>query len=207
MNKYSVYLESPSKRIFDLVVAFFGLLFAIPVFAVICLVLFFSQGPPIIFKQKRTGYKGKTFLIYKFRSMIMEAESRKKSLKKLNEVGGPVFKITDDPRFTGVGKILSKIGLDELPQLINVLKGEMSIVGPRPLPLNEADRLSQTDFKRHIAKPGITSEWVTNGSHDMSFQKWMKLDGEYLEKANFFLDLEIAIKTIFLILKFMLKLF
>lgn len=204
--KGAEYLDSFTKRFFDLVFGIFVIILMSPLFLFITVMLFVSQGSPIFFKQKRTGKDGKTFNIYKFRSMYPGSENKQKSLQKLNEVGFPVFKISDDPRFTRIGKILSKTGLDEFPQLINVIKGEMSMVGPRPLPVNEAAQLNKTQFKRHRAKPGITSEWVVGGSHDMTFKKWMILDADYLANASLQKDISILLKTAKLVAGFVLKL-
>ena len=132
--------------------------------------------------------------------MIKNAEKLKNKYKRLNQADGPVFKIYDDPRFTKIGKILSKLGLDELPQLINVLKGEMSLVGPRPLPVDEAKKLTKEQKIREMVRPGITSTWVIEGSHRLSFKKWMQLDKEYVENATFLKDLKIIIKTVFMLL-------
>jgi len=133
--------------------------------------------------------------------MNNNAESEKHKYLKLNEANGPVFKIKNDPRFTNFGKYLSYTGLDELPQIINVLKGEMSIVGPRPLPDHEYLKLRKKYRTRNFVKPGITSLWVVSGSHRLSFEKWMSLDMEYIKGANLLLDLKIILETILIPLK------
>jgi lipopolysaccharide/colanic/teichoic acid biosynthesis glycosyltransferase len=138
--------------------------------------------------------------------MIPNAERIKPRLKKQNQADGLVFKIRDDPRFTKFGKLLSRTGLDELPQMINVLKGEMSMVGPRPLPVKEAFRLTREQKIRELVKPGITSSWVIGGSHKLSFKKWMSLDRKYVENATFVSDLSIIKDTVILIGNFILKL-
>lgn len=137
--------------------------------------------------------------------MVPNAERIKSRYKKLNEADGPVFKIRDDPRFTKFGKILSRTGLDELPQMINVIKGEMSVVGPRPLPVKEAKKLTKEQKIRELVKPGITSSWVTHGSHKLTFKKWMSLDKKYIEKATLVSDLSIIKDTVILIGNFILK--
>lgn len=172
-----------------------------PFFLIAFLAVKLTSKGPFLFKQKRVGKNGHPFIIYKIRSMIENAESLQKGITKLNEADGPVFKIRNDPRFTYIGKILSRSGLDEIPQLINIIKGEMSFVGPRPLPISEANNIPQKYNKRLTVKPGITSLWVINGTHNLSFDEWMQLDLEYLKKKNIFLDLSISIITIFLIVK------
>jgi len=155
---------------------------------------------------KSVGKNGKVFKIIKFRTMISGADKFQKKYKDLNESDGPVFKIRNDPRFTTFGKILSNTGLDELPQFINVLKGDMSIVGPRPLPVEEAGKLSITQKIRESINPGITSNWVVQGSHKMKFNEWMKLDCEYVRSASFFSDISIMLQTVLLIVHFILML-
>lgn len=129
------------------------------------------------------------------------SEKKQNRYKKLNVADGPVFKIFNDPRFTKIGKFLSTYGLDELPQLMNVLKNDMSIVGPRPLPVNEAEKLSEYQRVRQLVKPGITSLWVINGSHRLSFNEWMALDKKYVSYSSFGGDVSIIIKTILLLLR------
>ncbi|HRN70625.1 MAG TPA: sugar transferase, partial [Candidatus Woesebacteria bacterium] len=124
-----------------------------------------------------------------------------------NQADGPVFKIQDDPRYTKIGKILSRIGLDELPQLINIVKGEMAFVGPRPLPLQEANQIPSRYHKRFSVLPGITSTWVVNGSHKLSFTEWMELDVLYVKNRSIFLDISISVKTIFLLFHSFFRLF
>lgn len=127
--------------------------------------------------------------------MIVGAEAQKRFLEHLNEAKGPVFKIKNDPRYTKFGKILANTGLDELPQLFNVLKGEMSLVGPRPLPLYEANKLSKKEKVRNSIKPGITSSWVVEGAHKLKFKDWMELDQKYVENGSFREDLRILYLT------------
>lgn len=127
--------------------------------------------------------------------MKVGAERLQERYFHLNEADGPVFKIRNDPRFVGTGRLLARTGLDETPQLINVIRGEMSLVGPRPLPIKEAKKLTQTQKVRELIKPGITSSWVVEGSHSLKFKKWMQLDKEYVLKAHFLKDLAILFKT------------
>ena len=191
----SNYNKSQTKDLFSLFII-------LPIFPIIvtCLgsiaiVSFFFCGLPIFFTQKRVGKNGSIFKMYKFRTMIKDAEKLQSKYKKLNEADGPVFKIRDDPRYTKFGKILSRTGLDELPQILNVLKGEMCLVGPRPLPVYEAKKLTKTQNIRLLVKPGITSSWIVNGHHKHAFSDWMKLDKEYVQNANLLTDLKILYKT------------
>jgi lipopolysaccharide/colanic/teichoic acid biosynthesis glycosyltransferase len=137
--------------------------------------------------------------------MVANAARIQSRYKKMNEADGPVFKIRDDPRFTKFGKLLSRTGFDELPQMINVLRGEMSIVGPRPLPINEVHKLTAKQRIRELVKPGVTSSWVIAGSHELSFKEWMDLDRKYVEKASLTGDLLIILKTIILMGGYILK--
>lgn len=169
-------------------------------------VKFTSRGP-FIFKQKRIGKDKKIFTMYKVRTMVWNAESLKKKYMKQNEVDGPVFKIKDDPRYTKFGKVLSYTGLDELPQLINIIKGEMAFVGPRPLPVNEALRIPKKYRKRFDILSGVTSPWVLKGQHALSFNKWMELDLEYIDKRAKMYDIRVSLETLVLILKLIWKKF
>ncbi len=128
--------------------------------------------------------------------MRVGAKDQQQSLRHLNEADGPVFKIRDDPRFTKIGKFLARIGLDELPQLINVIKGEMSLVGPRPLPVAEAIKLNQSQKIRELINPGITSSWAIKGTHSMKFNEWMRLDKQHILKASLLSDINILFKTL-----------
>lgn len=154
-----------------------------------------------IFKQTRIGKDGKPFLMFKFRTMRLGAEEEKIRYLNLNEADGPVFKIKDDPRFTKFGKILAYTGIDELPQLINIIRGEMSLVGPRPLPVDEEREIpSQWRQKRNSVKPGITSSWAINGTHSLSFSEWMELDMQDICNKSIFYDAMIIFKTFWLLL-------
>ena len=159
-----------------------------------------SKGP-FIFVQKRTGKNSKPFNIYKFRTMIENAEELKGKYSSLNEASGPVFKIRDDPRYTPFGKFLAHSALDELPQLINIIKGEMAFVGPRPLPVNEAEMIPKKYNARYTVLPGLTSPWVIKGGHSLSLDQWMKLDCEYVKIKNPLLDTYIILQTVVLLLK------
>lgn len=179
--------------------AFILLLFLIslPIQCFIGVILLLTSGFPIFFIQKRSGKSGKSFIIYKFRTMSVTAEEEQCSLKKSNEASGPVFKIYNDPRFFPFGKFLSHTGLDELPQLFNVLKGDMSLIGPRPLPTSEARKLKKWQQERHRIKPGIISPWIFNGYHSTSFEKWMKSDIEYTKNKSLSNDITLFAKAIY----------
>ena len=164
-----------------------------------------TSNGPFIFKQRRMGKNKRIFTMYKVRTMVQNAERLKRRYIKLNEVDGPVFKIKDDPRFTGFGKILSYTGLDELPQLINIIKGEMAFVGPRPLPVDEAKKVPQKYQKRFNVLPGVTSPWVLKGQHNLDFKKWMELDVEYTDERSKMYDLRISLATIILIIKLIFR--
>lgn len=193
---YSLYI----KQILDLLFAFLCLLFFSPFFLFISILIKLDSKGPMIFKQKRVGKNGKIFIIYKFRTMVKEAEKLKEKYRHLNEADGPVFKIKNDPRFTKFGKLLARSGLDELPQLINVLRGEMSVVGPRPLPKDEAQKINHKIRKiRESVLPGITSIWIVNGKHKLGFDRWMKSDQDYVENVNFCRDLSVMAKTVHVI--------
>lgn len=185
----------------DLVFVFIGLILMLPFWCFIVLVIIVTSGPPIFFEQLRAGKDKKPFKIVKFRTMVSGSEKMQRNLERLNEVDGPVFKIKNDPRFTKFGKILSSTGLDEMPQLLNILRGEMSLIGPRPLPLAEFSRLTPTQKIRSEIKPGITSLWVVQGLHSLTFSEWMKLDRDYIRTASLKLDLKIIWRTVKVILR------
>jgi len=178
------------------VFTFLGIILFIPAITIVATLIKLTSKGPILFKQKRVGQNGRIFEILKFRTMRVGAEKQKARFKHLNEADGPVFKIHDDPRYTPFGGFLAHTGLDELPQLINVLNGEMSLVGPRPLPIYEANKLSKVQRIRELVTPGLTSSWVIKGSHSITFREWMKLDREYVENASFAIDLNILSTTI-----------
>lgn len=188
-------------------IAIIFLFFTSPILMLLYLVVKFSSKGSFIFKQKRAGKNKKVFTIYKIRTMVEGAEMEKKKLQKLNEGDGPVFKIREDPRYTKFGKFISHTGLDELPQLVNIIKGEMSFVGPRPLPIEEAKKIPKKYQLRFSILPGITSPWVVKGSHKLSFKEWMDLDLIYIKNKSLWYDLKISTGTVFLMLKaLMLKL-
>lgn len=177
------------------------LILATPIMLILYIVMYVSTGSPVIFKQLRIGKKGKPFTMYKFRTMVVNAESEKRKLLKLNESDGPTFKINNDPRFTQFGRILSRTGLDELPQFINIIKGDMNLIGPRPFPVDEARLVPQKYKIRETVLPGIISPWVVSGMHEMKFDEWMKLDKKYIQEANATSNLIITLKSCKLIIR------
>jgi exopolysaccharide biosynthesis polyprenyl glycosylphosphotransferase len=190
--------QSVAKHALDFVGAFVLLtVFAIPMLIVGLLIRFSSPGPAL-FRQQRAGLNGRPFTMLKFRTMITDAEQRKHELAVLNEMSGPVFKVTNDPRVTRVGRILRKFSIDEFPQIINVLKGEMSLVGPRPLPVDEVRRFDDLAHRRRLSvKPGITCLWQVSGRNDVrDFRDWVRLDLEYIDNWSLWLDLKILFRTI-----------
>lgn len=199
------YHYSFQKRLFDITLSLPGFIFFSPVLVAIAIIITISSRGPVFFVQERVGKDGKTFKIIMFRTMYKGAQKDQVKYSHLNEADGPVFKIKDDPRFVGVGKYLTRSGLDELPQFVNVIKGEMSLVGPRPLPVAEAKKLTKKDKVRELIKPGMTSLWVVEGAHSLSFKKWMKLDRTYVQKASLLEDILILIKTVSRLPKLLLE--
>lgn len=184
------------KRMLDVVLSSILLLVLCPVFLIIAVCIKATSRGPVFFTQERVGLNKRTFRMMKFRSMRDDAEQMRDSIIHLNEVDGPVFKIQNDPRVTGVGKFLRRTSLDELPQLINVLRGEMSLVGPRPPLADEVDRYEWMFRKRLSVKPGMTCIWQISGRSDVSFARWMRMDQDYVENWSLWLDMQILLKTI-----------
>ena len=181
------------------------LFLTLPLCLVICLAIVCVSGFPIFFLQKRIGYKGKVFTMYKFRTMNIDSEKLQAKYKTKNEANGPVFKIYNDPRFTGVGKFLSHTGLDELPQLWNILLGNMALFGPRPLPVSESRKLLEWQKKRYEVKPGIISPWVLQGYHRQTFDEWMKNDCQYVQKKNMWYDAKLFFASCVFMLKLLFR--
>ena len=185
------------KRVFDIIVSSVMILLFSPIFLIITALIYLDDGGPALFVQKRVGMRKKHFNLYKFRSMVKNAEQLQADLEKENEIDGAAFKITDDPRITKIGALLRKTSLDELPQLFNVLIGNMSLVGPRPLPLRDYEQFYQHSHRRRFSiKPGITGLWQISGRNDIDFEEWMKLDLSYIDNWDLWLDFMILLKTI-----------
>ena len=190
------------KRAFDFMVSLTLIVLLSPVFLIAAVLIKLTSRGPVFFAQNRLGLNKRRFKIFKFRTMVPDAEKKMKEIEHLNEVSGPVFKIKNDPRITGVGKFLRKTSIDELPQLFNVLSGDMSLVGPRPLPVRDYEGFSEDWQRRRFSvRPGITCIWQVGGRSSISFEKWMELDLQYIDKWSLWLDFQILLKTIPAVLK------
>ncbi|OXL97436.1 sugar transferase [Bacillus sp. KbaL1] len=184
------------KRCIDCIGALCGILLLFPVFLIVSLMIKYEDPKgPVLFKQIRVGRNGKEFNMYKFRSMVTDAEERLNDILKYNEVSGAMFKMKEDPRVTKIGKFIRKTSLDELPQLINVLKGEMSLVGPRPPLVREVREYDSYDMQRLMIVPGCTGLWQVSGRSSLSFKDMVELDITYINKMSFLFDLIIIFKT------------
>jgi lipopolysaccharide/colanic/teichoic acid biosynthesis glycosyltransferase len=188
-----------SKRIFDIILCNILLVISIPFFSVVATLIKITSSGPVFFLQKRCGKNGMEFNMYKFRTMIKDAETLKKKLQ--SDVDGPMFKMKNDPRITSIGRFLRRWSLDELPQLFNVLKGEMSLVGPRPLSNDEMTRNNEWKEIRLSVKPGVTGLWQITGKSSGKFSDWIKYDTEYVKKRSLFFDFKILSLTITAVLK------
>nr|WP_195263755.1 sugar transferase [Clostridium sp. 1001275B_160808_H3] len=188
-----------SKRVIDIIGSFTGLVLLSPILIIVGILIKFESKGPIVFTQKRVGKDGKEFDMYKLRSMVINAEEIKEKLKEQNEMSGPMFKMKDDPRITKVGKFIRKTSIDELPQLVNVLKGDMSLVGPRPSLPNEVKEFETWMLKRLNVKPGLTCYWQVSGRNNIDFEDWMKLDIKYVNERSFLLDIKLIFKTFFVL--------
>lgn len=194
-NENKVYLFL--KRLIDIVGSGLGILILMPVFLIIGILIKLEDPKgSVFFSQKRNGLNGKEFNMYKFRSMVHNAEDLLESLMSKNEMDGPVFKIKDDPRITKIGKFIRKTSLDELPQLFNVLKGDMSLVGPRPPIPREVIQYNTYQFQRLSVKPGITCYWQISGRNNIDFDEWVELDLKYIKERNLFKDIYIILMTL-----------
>ena len=187
------------KRGIDIICSSIGLIVLSPILVIIAIIIKLDSSGPIIFKQERVGYKGRRFFMYKFRSMVVNAEELKEKLHEKNEMSGPMFKMKEDPRITKVGKFIRKTSIDELPQLVNVLKGEMSLVGPRPSLPKEVDKFEPWMLKRLEVKPGLTCYWQVQGRNDIGFEDWMRLDCKYVDDRCTLLDMKLIFKTFFVL--------
>ena len=184
------------KRIMDILLSLAGLIVLSPLLLVVALVIRVSSHGPVLFAQERVGMNKRLFKLYKFRSMYVDAEKRRGELEYLNEMDGPVFKIKNDPRVTPIGRIIRKTSIDELPQLLNVLRGQMSLVGPRPPLLAEVERYDWRYRRRLSIKPGITCLWQISGRNEITFKQWMEMDKAYIDNWSLWLDIKILAKTI-----------
>jgi len=185
------------KRLLDITVAACALLVFAPILLVAAIGIKLSSPGPVFFLQERLGISKRRFKIYKFRTMVPNAEKLMAALEKDNEATGPVFKMKNDPRITRFGRALRKSSIDELPQLFNVLKGDMSLVGPRPLPVRDYEGFNEDWQRRRFSvKPGITCLWQVNGRSGISFDQWMLLDLQYMDEWSLWLDLKILAKTV-----------
>ncbi|ELC8443049.1 sugar transferase [Clostridium perfringens] len=188
------------KRVIDILGATLGLIILSPLFMIVAIAIKLEDSKgSVLFSQKRVGLYGNKFYMYKFRSMVSNAEELKTKLMAQNEMSGPMFKMKHDPRITKVGKFIRKTSIDELPQLINVLKGEMSLVGPRPSLPKEVAQFEPWMMKRLEVKPGITCYWQVMGRNDIDFEDWMKLDVKYVHDRNLWLDIKLIFKTFFVL--------
>jgi exopolysaccharide biosynthesis polyprenyl glycosylphosphotransferase len=194
----SVSWELLIKRAIDIVMSAALLILAFPVMAILALLIRFTSAGPIIFSQNRSGLHGRSFRMYKFRTMVTNAEQARAELEARNEMTGPVFKVKNDPRITPIGHLLRRTSLDELPQLWNVLRGEMSIVGPRPLPLYETANFNDVTQRRRMSvRPGLTCLWQVRGRNKITdFKDWVSLDLEYIDRWSLLLDLQILCRTV-----------
>lgn len=189
------------KRALDVAVSLAGLILLSPLFLIVALAIKHDSPGPVLFRQKRAGVDEKVFICYMFRSMYQDSEQRQEELERLNEADGPVFKIKEDPRVTKVGRFLRRWSIDELPQLINVLKGEMSVVGPRPLPMRDFERMGELHKRRLAAIPGMSGYWQISGRSKLSFEEMVRLDLYYIENWSLSFDLKIILKTLGAVLR------
>jgi len=189
------------KRFFDMVLSVLALVMLSPLFLIVAIAIKAEDGGPVIFSQERTGLNGKTFQMYKFRTMCPDAPKLHQQMLKDNEADGPVFKIKNDPRITKVGKFLRKTSIDELPQLVNILQNEMSIVGPRPLATYEAVKCNAYQNQRLLVKPGLTCYWQCSGRSDIPFSQWIEMDLRYIREASLWTDFKIICKTVVFVVR------
>ena len=186
-----------SKRCLDVALAFVAIVMLLPLFAIVAAAVAIDSGWPPLYGQTRVGLNGRRFRMWKFRTMVKDAERLQARLESLNEVQGPVFKITRDPRVTTVGRVLRRTSIDELPQLFNVLNGDMSLVGPRPLPIRDVLRFTRSsDMRRFSVRPGLTGLWQVSGRSRLDFDQWITLDLRYIDRWSLALDFLILARTI-----------
>ncbi len=193
------------QRVLERLFALVLLIVCLPILGILYVVVRLDSKGPFLFLQLRAGKNKTPFWIYKIRTMVWNAEELKARYLRKNEADGPVFKIKNDPRYTRVGKFLSRIAVDELPQLMNIIEGSMAFVGPRPLPLKEAQKVPKEFKQRFMVLPGMTSTWVVKGAHQLSFKKWMQLDCQYAKKKSVRQDILILSQTVIMIIRMIFK--
>lgn len=198
VREWTVY--SVLKRIADVAVSLILLITSVPLWIAIAIAIKLDSRGPVFFVQERVGFKGQRFPCIKFRTMQVDAEARLEEMRRRGDVVGPVYKLRRDPRVTRVGRVLRRTSLDELPQLVNVLRGEMSLVGPRPCIPAHVQQFRSEDLIRQTAKPGLTCLWVIRGRSDGTVEGWMAADREYISRQSFWLDAWILLKTVFIVL-------
>ena len=211
MARHSVPLMTPgpalgapdlmAKRVTDILGASLGILLLWPLLLVVAFLIKQTSKGPVLFKQARIGKNGRPFTMYKFRSMVVDAPLLQKKLEKQNEAKGPVFKIRNDPRVTSIGRFIRAYSIDELPQLFNVLKGDMSLVGPRPPILKEVMQYQPWQRRRLAVTPGLTCIWQTSGRSNIGFDEWMRMDLQYIDNWSYWLDIRLILKTVMTVLK------
>lgn len=184
------------KRLMDVVCSIAGLVILSPLFLIISVLIYSEDKGKVIFSQERNGIYNQVFKMYKFRSMVVNAPVLREEMEKYNELDGPAFKMKYDPRITKIGHFIRKTSIDELPQLVNILKGDMSFVGPRPLPTYETAKCNKYQMQRLLVKPGLTCYWQISGRNNISFDKWIEMDLDYIEQASLMTDLKILLKTV-----------
>lgn len=188
------------KRFFDICLSAAALVVLSPLLLVIAILIYLEDKGPVIYSQTRIGKDGQAFKLYKFRSMCVDADEKLKDLQKLNERDGPVFKIKNDPRVTKVGKFIRKTCIDELPQLVNIIKGDMSIVGPRPPLPNEVEQYNSYQKQRLLVVPGLTCYWQIQKGEETTFDEWVELDLKYIKERSILLDFRLILLTFKVIL-------
>lgn len=184
------------KRFFDIIASLLGICLLLPAFILVAIIIKLDSKGPVLFRQIRSGQYGKTFRMIKFRTMQVDSEHLVNDLIEKNEADGPVFKIRNDPRVTRTGRILRKASIDEFPQLVNVLKGEMSLVGPRPPLPSEVAQYTHYQRQRLLVKPGLTCYWQISGRSDLSFEEWVELDLKYIKERSVGVDIALILLTI-----------
>lgn len=198
-KKYNIKLPGKGylfvKRVMDIVCSALALIVLSPILLITVLAIKIESPGSVVFVQKRVGINGKEFSMYKFRSMCMDAEEKLKKLQDKNETEGPTFKMQQDPRITKVGHFIRKYSIDELLQLVNILKGDMSIIGPRPAIRREVDQYGEFDKLRLLVKPGLSCYWQVSGRSNIPFDEWMKLDVKYIKEMSLLTDIKIILLT------------